>query len=146
MSETPKYDDANIFAKILRGEIPCHKVYEDDHFIAFMDVMPQMPGHTLVVPKAPSRNLLDASPDMLARLLPTVQKIARAVKHAFAAEGITISQFNEHAGGQTVFHLHVHVIPRHEDAPMKHHARGFAPKEELEANAEKIRAELGGGA
>lgn len=136
------YDPDNIFAKILRGEIPCHKVYEDDAFVAFMDVMPQTPGHTLVLPKAACRNLLDAPPDVLARLLPTVQHIAHAVKSAMGAEGITISQFNEHAGGQTVFHLHVHVIPRHEDAPMKHHARGFAPKEELEANAEKIRAAL----
>ena len=136
------YDPDNIFAKILRGEIPCHKVYEDDAFVAFMDVMPQTPGHTLVLPKAACRNLLDAPPDVLARLLPMVQRVAHAVKKGMGAEGITISQFNEHAGGQTVFHLHVHVIPRHEDAPMKHHARGFAPKEELEANAEKIRAAL----
>lgn len=139
MSATPAYDPNNIFAKILRGEIPCHKVYEDADFIAFMDVMPQTPGHTLVLPKTPCRNLLDADPAMLAKLLPTVQKIAHAVKRAMGAEGITISQFNEHAGGQTVFHLHVHVIPRHEDQPMKHHARGFAPKEKLEANAAKIR-------
>lgn len=142
MIETPAYDPDNIFARILRGEIPCHKVYEDDAFIAFMDVMPQTPGHTLVLPKAACRNLLDAPAEVLSRLLPTVQKIAHAVKSAMAAEGITISQFNEHAGGQTVFHLHVHVIPRMEDAPMKHHARGFAPKEELEANAAKIRAAL----
>ncbi len=142
MTDTPAYDPDNIFAKILRAEIPCSKVYEDDAFVAFMDAMPQTPGHTLVLPKAACRNLLDAPADVLARLLPTVQKIAHAVKKAMAAEGLTISQFNETAGGQTVFHLHVHIIPRKEDAPMKHHARGFAPKEELEANAAKIRAAL----
>ncbi|MBL8564459.1 MAG: HIT family protein [Hyphomicrobiaceae bacterium] len=143
MNATPAYDPDNIFAKILRGEIPCHKVYEDDDFIAFMDVMPQTPGHTLVLPKAPCRNLLDAPPQVLSRILPLVQRLAQAVKTAMGAEGITISQFNEHAGGQTVFHLHIHIIPRHEDQPMKHHARGFAPKEELEANAAKIRAAIG---
>lgn len=142
MTETPAYDPSNIFARILRGEIPCTKVYEDDAFLAFMDVMPQTPGHTLVLPKAACRNLLDCPADVLARLLPTVQKLAHAVKTGMAAEGITISQFNEAAGGQTVFHMHMHIIPRNEDAPMKHHARGFAPKEELEANAARIRAAL----
>jgi histidine triad (HIT) family protein len=137
--ETPAYDSSNIFAKILRGEIPSHKVFENDDFVVFMDVMPQAPGHTLVVPKAPSRNLLDADPQMLAKLLPFVQRVARAVKSAFDADGITINQFNEHAGGQTVYHLHVHVIPRHDDQPLKHHARAFANAEELAAYAGRIR-------
>lgn len=149
MSDTtrlPGYDTNNIFAKILRGEMPCHKVYEDDDFIVFMDVMPQAPGHTLVLPKAASRNLLDAEPRVLAKLLPFVQRIAHAVKAAFNADGVTVSQFNEHAGGQTVFHLHVHVIPRHDDQPLKHHARGFANPEELAGHAALIRKALDGAA
>ena len=133
------YDDGNIFAKILRGEIPSHKVYENDDFIAFMDVMPQAPGHTLVVPKAPSRNLLDADADMLEKLMPFTQRIARAVKTAFDADGISIMQFNEAAGGQTVFHLHVHIIPRHDGIPLKRHEGGMEKGEVLMANAEKIR-------
>lgn len=142
MSDDAVYDETNIFAKILRGEMPSHKVYENEDFMAILDVMPQAPGHTLVIPKAPSRNLLDADPEVLARLLPFVQRMARAVKSAFKADGVTINQFNEHAGGQTVYHLHVHVIPRHDDVPMKHHARGFAPAEELAANAAVIRQAL----
>ena len=106
-----QYDDANIFARILRGEIPSQRVYEDAETVAFMDVMPQGPGHLLVVPKAPSRNLLDADPAVLARLIPVVQKLARAAKTAFAADGVTVMQFNEPASGQTVFHLHFHIIP-----------------------------------
>ena len=106
------YDPSNIFAKILRGEIPCHKVYEDGDTIVFMDVMPQSPGHALVVPKSASRNVLDADPAVLAKLLPLVQKVAKASKAAFNADGISILQFNEPAGGQTVFHLHIHVSPR----------------------------------
>ncbi|MBS0270934.1 MAG: HIT family protein, partial [Proteobacteria bacterium] len=106
------YDANNIFAKILRGEIPCHKVYEDADAVVFMDVMPQSPGHVLVVPKVPSRNLLDADPAVLTKVIPLVQKVATAAKAAFAADGISIAQFNEPAGGQTVFHLHFHIIPR----------------------------------
>ena len=106
------YDDNNIFAKILRGEIPSHRVYEDDKVVAFMDVMPQAEGHTLVVPKAPSRNILDADPATLAALIPVVQKVAIAAKKAFDADGITILQFNEAPAGQSVFHLHFHVVPR----------------------------------
>jgi histidine triad (HIT) family protein len=136
------YDPANIFAKILRGEIPCHKVYEDDDAIAFMDVMPQAPGHTLVVPKAPSRNLLDADPAVLAKLYPTVQKIAQAVKLALAADGVTVIQFNEPAAGQTVFHLHVHVIPRMDGVPLKPHSGQMEKPEVLSAHADKIRAAL----
>ncbi|MGD9784843.1 MAG: HIT family protein [Hyphomicrobiaceae bacterium] len=136
------YDEGNVFAKILRGEIPSHKVYEDEDYIAFMDVMPQAPGHTLVVPKAPSRNLLDADPEVLAGLLPFAQRIARAVKVAFNADGISIMQFNEAAGGQTVFHLHVHVVPRHEGAALKRHHGDMEKPEVLRANADKIRAAL----
>lgn len=136
------YDETNIFAKILRGEMPSHKVYENDDFIAFMDVMPQAPGHTLVVPKAPSRNLLDADTDTLQKLLPFTQRIARAVKKAFQADGVTVMQFNEPAGGQTVFHLHVHVIPRHDGVPLQRHEGGMEKSEVLMANAEKIRTAL----
>src|SRR6478609_1386606 len=102
------YDDNNIFAKILRGEIPCHRVYEDADTLAFMDVMPQSPGHLLVIPKTPSRNVLDADPAVLSKLMPIVQKLAKAAKDAFEADGITITQFNEASAGQTVFHLHFH--------------------------------------
>ncbi len=137
------YDTDNIFAKILRGEIPCHKVYEDDDAIAFMDVMPQGTGHALVVPKAASRNLLDADPAVLAKLYPVVQKIARAAKDAFAADGVTIIQFNELAAGQTVFHLHVHVIPRFDGVSLKPHTGDMEKPEVLSASAEKIKAALG---
>ena len=106
------YDTNNIFAKILRGEIPSHRVYEDDDAVAFMDVMPQANGHTLVIPKTPSRNILDAAPQTLSRLLPVVQKVAAAAKEAFEADGVTVMQFNEPAAGQTVYHLHFHIIPR----------------------------------
>ena len=138
------YDPGNIFAKILRGEIPSHQVYEDDDVVAFMDVMPQATGHTLVVPKAPSRNLLDADPAVLSKLMPVVQKIARAAKLAFEADGITIIQFNEAPAGQTVFHLHVHVIPRHEDVPLRTHARGMEDGAVLAETAAKLKAALAG--
>ena len=139
-----EYDRGNIFAKILRGEIPAHRVYEDDDVVAFMDVMPQAAGHTLVVPKAASRNLLDADPAVLSKLMPVVQTIARAAKTAFAADGITIIQFNEAAAGQTVFHLHVHVIPRHVDVPLRTHARGMEDGTVLAAHAAKLKAALAG--
>jgi len=138
------YDPDNIFAKILRGEIPSHRVYEDEQVVAFMDVMPQGKGHTLVVPKAPSRNLLDADPARLGTLFAVVQKIAVAVKKAFAADGVVVMQFNEPASGQTVFHLHVHVIPRFEGVPLKPHTGEMEKPEVLAANAEKIRAALAG--
>lgn len=138
-SATPAaYDPNNIFAKILRGEIPCHRVYEDADTLAFMDVMPQAPGHVLVVPKAPSRNLLDADPFVLARVLPVVQKLALAVKAAFAADGVTVMQFNEPAGGQTVFHLHYHVIPRIDGVPLAKHTGTMAAPDVLRAHAVKI--------
>lgn len=138
------YDSNNIFAKILRGEIPSHKVYEDADAIVFMDVMPQGPGHALVVPKAASRNILDADPAVLARLTPVVQKIARAAKAAFAADGISIIQYNEPAGGQSVFHLHFHVVPRFEGVPLKPHTGGMEKPEVLAANAEKLRRAIEG--
>ena len=136
------YDPNNIFAKILKGEIPCHKVYEDDDAIAFMDVMPQSPGHTLIVPKAPSRNVLDADPKVLAKILPLVQKIANASKTAFSADGITVMQFNEPAGGQTVFHLHYHVIPRYDGQPLRPHTGKMEDGSVLLANAEKLKKAL----
>lgn len=137
------YDTNNIFAKILRGEIPSHRVYEDDAVVAFMDVMPQGPGHTLVVPKAPSRNLLDANPSTFGPLFTVVQKVALAVKKALNADGVTILQFNEPASGQTVYHLHVHVIPRFDGIPLKPHSGDMEKPEVLAGNAEKIRAALG---
>ncbi len=137
------YDYGNIFAKILRGEIPAHKVYEDADTIAFMDVMPQSSGHLLVVPKAPSRNLLDADPATLAPLFKVVQTLARAAMEAFAADGIQIAQFNEAPAGQTVFHLHVHVIPRYDGIAAKPHAGGMEKPEILAEQAAKLRAVLG---
>ena len=136
------YDTDNIFAKILRGEIPCHKVYEDDRTFAFLDIMPRAHGHTLVIPKAPARNLFDIAPEDLAAVAATVQKIAKASRAAYGTEGVTISQFNEAAGGQEVFHLHVHVIPRKEGVAMKPPASVMEDQEVLKANAEKLRASL----
>lgn len=106
------YDTNNIFAKILRGEIPSHKVYENEHTFAFLDIMPRSPGHTLIIPKAPARNILDIAPDDFAHVARTAKKIATAAKAAFNADGITLQQFSEQAGGQAVFHLHVHIMPR----------------------------------
>jgi histidine triad (HIT) family protein len=136
------YDDQNVFARILRGEIPSHRVYEDSDTMAIMDVMPQGTGHTLVIPKTPSRNLLDADPEALGRLMRAVQKVAGASKAAFEADGVTVIQFNEPAAGQTVFHLHVHVIPRFEGVPLKPHTGTMEADEVLAANAEKIKAAL----
>ena len=115
----PAYDPNNIFAKILRGELPCHKVYEDEKTLAFLDIMPRAPGHTLVLPKAPARNLLDVKPDDLAHVMQVAQKIANAQMKVFGADGITMQQFNESAGGQVVFHLHVHLVPRKAGSAMK---------------------------
>ena len=139
---TAAYDDQNIFAKILRGEIPCAKVYEDDLVLAFMDVMPQAEGHTLVVPKAPARGLLDVAPDTLAALIVRVQKVAAAVQTAFAADGLTILQYNEPAGGQSVFHLHFHVVPRTDGVALKPHAGGMANADVLKEQAALIAAAL----
>lgn len=137
------YENDNIFAKILRGEIPSQRVYEDADTLAFMDVMPQSRGHVLVVPKAPSRNLLDADPAVLARAIAVVQKLAIASKKAFDADGVTIMQFNEAPAGQSVFHLHFHVIPRFEGVPLKPHTGEMEKPEILAGNAERIRAALG---
>ena len=137
------YDPSNVFAKILRGELPAHKLYEDADTFALMDIMPRGDGHCLVIPKAPSRNLLDVSDDSLAAVMRTSQKLARAVMKAFDADGVTVQQFNESAGGQVVFHLHVHVIPRFEGVSLKPHTGKMEDGAILAANAEKIRAALG---
>jgi histidine triad (HIT) family protein len=136
------YDDGNIFARILRGELPSHKVYEDEHAIAIMDVMPQGEGHTLVIPKALSRNILDIAPDDLQTVILVVQRLARAVKEAFAAPGVVVIQFNEPASGQTVFHTHFHVIPRFAGVALKPHTGKMADQDVLKANAERVRAAL----
>lgn len=136
------YDPDNIFAKIIAGEFPSQKVYEDEVAVAILDIMPQAPGHTLVIPKAPSRNVLDADPDDLARLIPVVQKLARAVKSAFDADGVHIQQFNEAAAGQTVFHLHFHVIPRHDGVAAKPHTGEMEDQTVLASHAEKIKSAL----
>jgi histidine triad (HIT) family protein len=115
----PDYDTNNIFARILRGELPAHKVFEDDKAFAFLDIMPRATGHTLVIPKAPVRTILDIAPDDLARMTKVVQAIARAAVKVFEADGLTIQQFNEPAGGQVVFHLHVHIIPRKTGVALK---------------------------
>ncbi len=137
------YDTDNIFAKILRGEIPCVKVHEDDDTLAFMDVMPQAPGHLLVIPKTGSRNILDADPQVLAKTITVVQKLAVAAKEAFDADGVYVAQFNEPAAGQTVFHLHFHIVPRKEGEQMKPHSGAMADVEMLKGHAEKIKAALG---
>jgi histidine triad (HIT) family protein len=113
------YDPNNLFAKILRGELPAHKVYEDAKAFAFLDIMPRAAGHTLVIPKAPARTFLDIEPDNLAHLIKVAQKIAKAAVKVFDADGLTIQQFNEPAGGQVVFHLHFHVIPRKTGVALK---------------------------
>ncbi len=136
------YDPDNIFAKILRGEIPSHTVYEDEDTIVIMDAMPQADGHALVIPRAPTRNLLDAQPMTLGATIAVVQRIARAAKDAFDADGIFIQQCNEAAGGQSVFHLHFHVIPRHAGQPLRPHSGTMADNDLLAGHAEKLRAAL----
>jgi histidine triad (HIT) family protein len=138
------YDPDNVFAKILRGEFPCHKVHEDEHTLVIMDIMPRGDGHVLVMPKAPSRNILDIETNDLATLYAKVQQIAWAAIRAFDADGVTIQQFNEPAGGQVVFHTHVHVIPRHEGVALKPHTGERADDAVLAAQAEKLRAALAG--
>jgi histidine triad (HIT) family protein len=138
---TPAYDPQNIFAKILRGEMPCYKVYEDDVALAFMDIMPRAEGHTLVIPKAPARGLLDMPPDGLGPYMLRVQKVAAAARKAFNADGLTIQQFNETAGGQVVFHLHFHVLPRKAGVALKPPGI-MGDKAALEANAALIKAAL----
>ena len=130
------YDTNNIFAKILRGELPSYKVYEDERALAFLDIMPRMPGHALVLPKSAARNILDVAPDDLAHVMKVAQKIAKAAMKVFEADGITLQQFNEGAGGQVVFHLHVHIIPRKTGVAMKPPA---SEKEKPEVLAEQAR-------
>ncbi|MEO0809329.1 MAG: HIT family protein [Pseudomonadota bacterium] len=136
------YDNDNVFAKVLRNELPSERVYEDDHTLAFMDIMPRADGHVLVIPKTPARNMLDATPEQLAQCISTVKKIGQAVMHAFDADGVTIQQFNEPAGGQVVFHLHYHVLPRHDGVSLRPHTGEMAAQDVLKANAAKIRAAL----
>jgi histidine triad (HIT) family protein len=138
------YDNNNVFAKILRGEFPCHKVYEDDHVLAFLDIMPRAPGHTLVVPKAPARNILDIEVEDYLHVARATHKIAAAAKKAFHADGITIQQFNETAGGQVVFHLHVHVMPRHDRIALLPPASRKEDIKVLEDNASKLESALQG--
>ncbi|GLT09759.1 HIT family protein [Sulfitobacter porphyrae] len=135
------YDDQNIFAKILRGEIPSFKVYEDDETLCFMDIMPRTDGHCLVIPKTPCRNILDATPAQLAACMATVSKVANAAKKAFAADGITLQQFSEAAGGQEVFHLHFHIHPRHEGLPMRPPGK-MGDMDVIKGHAEKIAAAI----
>jgi len=141
----PSYDPNNIFAKILRGELPCYKIHEDDKTFAFLDIMPRAPGHTLVLPKAPARNMLDVEPEDLAHVIQVAQRIAKAGMKAFGADGITVQQFNEGAGGQVVFHLHVHVIPRQEGVPMKPAASAKEKPEVLADHAKKLIAAMAAG-
>lgn len=136
------YDPSNVFAKIMRGELPSHTVYEDAETIAIMDIMPRAEGHVLVLPKAACRNVFDAPAEALKAVALTTQKLARAVKAAFAAEGVTIQQFNEAAGGQVVFHMHVHVMPRFEGVALRPHTGAMEKPEVLTNNAEKIREAL----
>ncbi len=140
----PAYDPNNVFAKILRGELPCYKVYEDDKAFAFLDIMPRAPGHALVIPKAPARNILDIPPDDLAHVAKVAQKIAQAGMKVFNADGVTLQQFNETAGGQVVFHLHVHVIPRKEGEALKPPASVKEKPEVLAKQAKDLSAALGG--
>ncbi|MGY3445025.1 MULTISPECIES: HIT family protein [unclassified Bradyrhizobium] len=136
------YDNNNPFAKILRGEFPCYKVYENEHVLAFLDIMPRSPGHTLVIPKAPARNILDVTPDDYAHVARAAHKIAAASMKAFEADGITVQQFNEAAGGQVVFHLHMHVMPRKDGIALLPPASVREDGKVLEANAAKLIAAL----
>lgn len=136
------YDPQNIFAKILRGELPCEKIYEDAHTLGFMDIMPRGDGHCLVIPKTPARNIFDIEPDALAKLARSVQIVSRAAKSGMGADGLTIQQFNESAGGQVVFHIHVHIIPRWTGVALRPHTGEMAEKQTLAAHAAKIRSAL----
>jgi histidine triad (HIT) family protein len=136
------YDPNNVFARILRGEIPAHRVYEDEHTLAFMDVMPQADGHTLVIPKTAAENLFDLEPDALTATILTTQLVARAVKKAFDAPGVLLAQLNGSAAGQSVFHVHFHILPRRAGIDLKFHAREMADPKVLAAHAERVRAAL----
>ncbi len=134
----PAYDPNNPFAKILRGEFPCYKVYENGNVLAFLDIMPRCPGHTLVIPKAPARNVLDISPEDFAHVARAAHKISAAAIEAFRADGITLQQFNEPAGGQVVFHLHMHVMPRHAGVALLPPASRKEDAKVLEENAARL--------
>jgi len=136
------YDPDNIFAKILKGEIPCHKLYEDGDSLAFLDIMPRTEGHTLVVTKEQAPDLFGISPEGLGKLMAVVQKLAPQIKRAVGADGVLIQQFNGAAAGQTVFHLHVHIVPIKEGVAPKPHAGAMADQDDLAAAAEKIRKVL----
>ena len=136
------YDTNNVFAKILRGELPAFKVHEDDLTLAFMDIMPAADGHVLVIPKGPYRTLIDCPDDVLQALIVTARKVAIAAEKAFEADGITLMQFSEAAGGQEVFHIHFHVVPRKSGVSMRPLPRSFADKDLLQIHANKIRDAL----
>jgi histidine triad (HIT) family protein len=136
------YDRNNVFAKVLRGELASHKIYEDEETLAFLDIMPRSDGHALVITKEEARDLFDVSPKALAKLMAVVQKLAPVIKDAMGADGVLIAQFNGAAAGQTVFHLHVHIIPRKEGTELKPHADKMADQAALAATAEKIRKKL----
>ena len=136
------YDPNNIFAKVLRGELPSHKIYEDDDTLAFLDIMPRSEGHVLVVTKEKATDLFDVSPQALAKLMAVVQKLSPRIQEAVGADGVLIAQFNGAAAGQTVFHLHVHIIPRKEGTELKPHAGIMADQAQLTATAEKIKKKL----
>ena len=136
------YDSGNVFARILRGEIQAHTVYEDPHTLAFMDVMPQSDGHTLVIPKTQAENLFDLPADALVATILTTQRVARAVKKAFDAPGVMIAQLNGRGAGQSVFHIHFHIVPRYEGIDLKFHAREMADPKLLAEHAAKVRAAL----
>jgi len=138
------YDRNNVFAKVLRGELPSHKIYEDEDTFAFLDIMPRSDGHALVITKEEARDLFDVSPEALAKLMAVVQKLAPKIKDAMGADGVLIAQFNGAAAGQTVFHLHVHIIPRKEGVELKPHAGKMADQAALAATAERIRKKLEG--
>jgi histidine triad (HIT) family protein len=136
------YDTNNVFARILRGEIPAHKVCEDERTLAFMDVMPQADGHTLVIPKHAAENLFDLPADDLAATIRTTQRVARAVKKAFDAPGIMIAQLNGPAAGQSVFHVHFHIVPRYAGIDLRFHSRDMADPALLAEHAGRVRAAL----
>ncbi len=136
------YDDSNIFAKILRGEADAYRVYENDNALAFLDLMPQSDGHTLVLPKAPAENLFDLEPSIAGTLFQSTQIVAQAVRAAFKPDGIIVTQFNGSAAGQSVFHIHMHIIPRYAGTDLRRHGRGMADTAILEDHAERIRAAL----
>ncbi|MGE3247219.1 MAG: HIT family protein [Beijerinckiaceae bacterium] len=142
MTGKTTYDSSNIFAKNLRGEIPCHRIFEDEHALAFMDIIPQTDGHTLVIPKVEATSLLDMPADAWGPYMLRVQKVARAVKKGMKAEGLLVQQFNGAVAGQTVFHLHFHLLPRWNGVPLRRHEGGMEKPEVLAANAQKIIAAL----